>query len=263
MITIQNYVKAKSLEEAYELNQKRNNRILGGMLWVKMTTANVNTVIDLSELGLDTIEETDEEFILGAMVTLRELENHEGLNAYTDNAVKDALKDIVGVQFRNLATIGGSIWGRFGFSDVLTVFLSMDTYVELYKAGTIPLSEFVKMKYDRDLLIRIRVKKTPGKYTYDAVRIQRTDFPVITCAISKVAGEYRLVVGARPGKARLLLDENNLLAEGITQESITAFAKWASGKLPTGTNNRGSAAYRSRLIRTLIGRQLTKFAEEQ
>ena len=66
--------------------------------------------------------------------SLREIELHEGLYAYTQGAVRDALKDIVGVQFRNLATVGGSIWGRFGFSDVLTMFLAMDTYVELFRA---------------------------------------------------------------------------------------------------------------------------------
>ena len=71
------------------------------------------------------------------MATLRDLEQHESLNAYTAGAVKNAVKDIVGVQFRNMATVGGSIWGRFGFSDVLTVFLAMDCYVELYKGGII------------------------------------------------------------------------------------------------------------------------------
>ena len=32
MITIQNYVQAESLEQAWQLNQKRNARVLGGML---------------------------------------------------------------------------------------------------------------------------------------------------------------------------------------------------------------------------------------
>ena len=34
-----------------------------------------------------------------------------------------------------MSTVGGSIWGRYGFSDVLTLFLAMDTWVELYKGG--------------------------------------------------------------------------------------------------------------------------------
>ena len=116
MVTIQNYVRAKSLEEAYELNQKKGNCILGGMLWTKMQNRMIQTAIDLCDLGLNEIEETEEEFSIGAMVSLRQLETDTGLNAYTQGAVRDAVKDIVGVQFRNLATVGGSIWGRFGFS---------------------------------------------------------------------------------------------------------------------------------------------------
>ena len=115
MVTIQKYVKAQSLEEAWKLNQGKKNRILGGMLWMRLGNGTISTAIDLCDLGLDTIEETDEEFSIGARVTLRELEQHVGLNTYTHDAVKNAVKDIVGVQFRNMATIGGSIWGRFGF----------------------------------------------------------------------------------------------------------------------------------------------------
>ena len=60
MLTIRNYVKAKSLEEAYELNQMKTNRILGGMMWLRMMHLNVGTAIDLCDLGLNTIEETDD-----------------------------------------------------------------------------------------------------------------------------------------------------------------------------------------------------------
>ena len=132
MITIQKYVRAQSLEEAYQLNQDKRNRVIGGMMWLRLGSGSINTAIDLCELGLNTIEETEELFSIGAMVPLRHLELHPRLNAYTQGAVRNAVKDIIGVQFRNMATIGGSIWGRFGFSDVLTVFLAMDSYVELY-----------------------------------------------------------------------------------------------------------------------------------
>ena len=53
MLTIQNYVKANTLEEAYELNQARNSRILGGMMWLRLGNARIKTAIDLSGLGLD------------------------------------------------------------------------------------------------------------------------------------------------------------------------------------------------------------------
>lgn len=256
MITIQNYVKAKSLQEAYELNQNRRNRILGGMLWLKTGSITVPTAIDLSDLGLDAIEESEEAFSIGAMVNLRRLELHPALNDYTQGAVRAAVQDIVGVQFRNMATVGGSIFGRFGFSDVMTVFLAMDTYVELYKGGTVPLSEFVKMPKDRDILVRLIVRKTPGRFAYQAMRNSRTDFPVLTCAVSEMNGEYRAVLGARPALARLLPDSEGILSQGITADSARAFAEFAAQNIPTGANIRGSAAYRTHLIRVLTERAL-------
>ena len=256
MIRIQNYVRAESLEEAYRLNQNKRNRILGGMLWLKMSDIAVPTAIDLSALGLNEIEETEEEFSIGAMVTLRQLELHEGLNAYAQGAVAKAVHDIVGVQFRNMATVGGSIYGRFGFSDVLTVFLAMDTYVELYRRGIVSLEEFANMEKDRDILVRLIVKKRPGRFAYQAMRNQRTDFPVLTCAAAQLDGKYRVVVGARPAKARLLRDEQNLLSSGVNEERARAFAAFAADTLPTSGNVRGTADYRTHLIRVLTRRTL-------
>ena len=248
MITIQKYVRAQSLEEAWQLNQSKRNRIVGGMLWLRLGRGSIGTAIDLCDLGLNTIEETEDAFSIGAMTTLRQLEQHEGLNAYCDNAIKNAVKDIVGVQFRNMATLGGSIWGRFGFSDVLTVFLAMDSYVELYKGGIVPLEQFASMKKDNDILVRLIVKKTPGEVVYTAMRNQRTDFPVITCALSNIGGEYRAVIGARPAKAMVIRDELGLMPDG------KAFAAYVAEKTPTDSNIRGSAAYRTHLIRVLVER---------
>ena len=247
MITIQKYVRAQSLEEAWQLNQNKRNRILGGMLWLRLGKGSVGTAIDLCDLGLNTIEETDEQFSIGAMATLRDIEMHAGLNTYTSGAVANAVKDIVGVQFRNMATVGGSIWGRFGFSDVLTVFLALDSHVELYKGGIVPLEEFAKMKKDNDILVRLIVKKTPCKVVYSAMRNQRTDFPVLACAVSQMNGEYRASIGARPGRAMLVRRDN---AEG--------FAAFVAENTPTEGNLRGSAAYRTHLTRVLVERSMNE-----
>lgn len=263
MITIQKYLQPETLEEAYRLNQDKGSSIIGGMLWLKMGDGTVGTAIDLSRLELDTIEEKDEEFSIGAMVSLRDLELHKGLNHYTGNAMAHALKDIVGVQFRNMATVGGSIWSRFGFSDVLTLFMALDCYVELYKGGIVSLEDFASMKPDKDILVRIIVKKKPLSISYKAVRIQRTDFPVLACAISRVDGEYRASIGARPGRAILLRDTNNLLANGITNESAASFAGYLADNTPTGSNNRGSSAYRSHLIKVLAERGLMELGGAQ
>ena len=263
MLTIQNYVQAESLEQAWQLNQKKSTRILGGMLWLKMAKNTVGTAVDLCRLGLDAIEEDETQFSLGAMATLRQLEQHPGLNAYTGGAAEKAVRDIVGVQFRNMATVGGSVWGRFGFSDVLTLLLAMDSAVELYRGGVVPLEQFAAMDYDRDLLVRVLVRKTPGRFAYRAMRNQRTDLPTLTCAVSCLDGEYRAVIGARPGKAMVLRDEAGILSGGITPESAAAFADFAAETVPTGSNLRGSAAYRTHLVRVLTRRSLLELGGVQ
>lgn len=259
MITIRNYVRAQSLEEAYTLNQNKHNRVIGGMLWLKMGTGAMDTAIDLSALGLDAIEETNEQFSIGAMVTLRQIERHEGLNAYTQGACEKAVKDIVGVQFRNMATVGGSLWGRFGFSDVLTVFMAMDSYVELYKGGVVPLKQFAQMKPDRDILVRLIVKKSPLRIAYQTMRNQRTDFPVIACAVSEVNGMGQAVIGARPLRAMAVADEEGLLRDGVTEKSAAAFANFVAQRVPTGSNLRGSREYRTHLVQVLTQRAVLEW----
>ena len=260
MLTIQNYVKANTLEEAYELNQARNSRILGGMMWLRLGNARIKTAIDLSGLGLDQIEETDRVFKIGAMCTLRQLETHTGLREFFGDTMAESVRHIVGVQFRNQATVGGSIYGRYGFSDVLTMFLGMDTWVELYDAGRIPLTEFVNMKKDNDILVNIIVRKEPLLTCYLSQRNIKTDFPVLTCAASVIGNEARTVIGARPARAMIVEDKKQILknfrnmTKKQKEEAIEAFAEYAAENVPTAGNMRGSKEYRTLLVKVLTRR---------
>ena len=260
MLKIKSYVKVKSLAEAYELNQKKTARIIGGMVWMKTGNRAVSTAIDLSGLGLDTIMENDEEFVIGCMTSLRDLETNEALDTYTHGAMKESLCHIVGVQFRNCATVGGSIYGRFGFSDVLTMFLGMDTWVELYNGGRVPLTEFVNMKKDNDILVNIIVRKEPLFICYQSQRNTKTDFPVLTCTASLIGEEARTVIGARPYKAMVVKDEKQILKnfKNMTRnqrtQAIADFASYAAETVHVDGNMRGSAEYRALLVRVLTRR---------
>ncbi len=262
MLKIANYVRAQSLEEAYTLCQKKNNVILGGMLWLKMQNRSINTAIDLCDLGLDHIEETADSFRLGAMVSLRDLETHPGLAALTDGAMAEALKHIVGVQFRNVATLGGSLYGRFGFSDVLTVFQVLDAKVELYHRGVMNISDFAELpRGTRDVLVRVILPKGTRKTAYLSQRNTATDFPVLACAVSEREGTYTCAIGARPGKAVVFHDEEGLLKEGITEERAAAFGRWIAQQCAFETNLRGSEAYRRKICAVLVRRALLQMRE--
>ena len=256
MMQFKNYIRVASIEEAYELNQKKNNVIVGGMHWLKMAKSSMGTAIDLSGLGLDQIVETDEQFEIGCMVSLRQLELHEGLNTYAAYSVKNAVKDIVGVQFRNTATVGGSIFGRYGFSDVLTVFMAMDTYVVCYNAGEIPIREYAKMKADRDIIVKLIVKKQPIKVAYIAQRHAKTDFPILACAVSCIDGVWSAVLGARPSRAQEVVIPSDI----TTPEEM---GKYAADQLTFGTNMRGSAEYRKQIAAVLVKRAVLAAGKEQ
>ena len=193
------------------------------MLWLKMQHNSVNTAIDLSGLGLDQIEETEDTWRLGAMVSLRALELHPGLNDLTQGALRESVRHIVGVQFRNLATVGGSVFGRFGFSDVLTLLLALDARV--------------------------------------VQRNVSTDFPVLTCALSRCEGTYTCVIGARPQKAAVFADEKGILSGGVTPDSARAFAEDVAARARFGSNIRAGEEYRREICQVLVRRGLLAMEE--
>lgn len=261
MLKFKQYYRVNSLAQAYELNQKKSNVVLGGMLWLKLQNRTVGGVIDLSDLGLNQIEETKESFVIGAMVSLRDLEQNEGLRAYLGEALQESLRHIVGVQFRNVATVGGSIFGKYGFSDVLTLFLALDARVRLYNAGELSLSEYASnepyaAKLRNDILEAVILPKQVQAVAYRSVRNAETDFPVLTCCAAKVNGVYRVSVGARPMRAVCITDETRILADGITSQTAEAFGVWTAGQLTVGSNVRASAEYRKKMIAVLTKRNV-------
>ena len=262
-MNIINYVKAGSLAEAYELNQRKSSVILGGCCWLRLSPRRViGTAIDLSALDLGRIEEGAEEIRLGCMVTLRQIELSPVLAALTGNTLSAVLSHIVGVQFRNLATIGGSISGRFGFSDIWTLFLVLDAEVELYKGGRMKLSAFDKNGAGRDILTHVIIPKAPRRTFYESLRLAETDFSLISCAVSQGKEGIRCAIGARPKLAELVPAGTELLQQGLTEAAIEAYANQAAEGLDFGTNLRGSAAYRKAMAVVLCKRLLTKLAKE-
>lgn len=257
MFTIKEYLIAENLDHAYEvLKKNRNNTVLGGLLWLKMGNKNINTAIDLSSIGLDKIEEDENEFRIGCMVTLRDLEKSEALNKYFNGAFKKSVESIVGTQFRNLATVGGSIYSRFGFSDPLTMMLALDAYVEMYSGGIIPLYEFVNIKYERDILVRLIIKKDNSKISYLTHRLSATDFPVLAVSVSLNKEGFKISVGARPNRANLAVKASSLLSENPSDEEINTACNEVVNELVFGTNLRGSKEYRELLAKTLVKRAI-------
>ncbi len=255
MLNIKKYHKAQSLEEAYELNLKKSNVVLGGMLWLKMQRKNVATAIDLCDLNLDKILETENEYHIGAMVSLRDVEKSECLNRVTNDAFYECVKQLVGVQFRNLATVGGSVYSKFGFSDITTLLTALDAKVEFYKKGIISIEEFLRCDCERDILVKVIIEKKDYDTVFISQRNSKTDFSVLNCAVTENENEYRIVIGARPQKPVAITLKK--------QADLVGLAKCASEKFVFGDNMLASAVYRKHICSVLISRATEKLNERK
>lgn len=244
MAQYKNYVIAQTLDEAYALNAKKSTVIVAGNMWLRMCGMRRQTALDLSELGLDYIKEDEQGFTIGAMTTLRTMETHAALNAAFGGVFARAFEPIVGTQFRNGATVGGSVFSRFGFSDVSTLLLAMGAKVVTHARGEVPLDEFQKEKWDRDILTAIRIEKGRSA-AIESVRLSKTDIPVLVCAASADERGVRVVVGSRPARAMIV-------AEGAKPEELDYMRMAAD--IPMGTNARASEAYRRKVAPVLMER---------
>ena len=259
---INNFVKVKNLEEACSLLQEdKDNAIVGGGAWLRLTNKNVKTLIDLEECKLNEIKDGKDTLTIGAMVTLRDLETNESLQKINDGILSNAIKGIMGVSIRNIATIGGSIIGKYSFSDILTPLLVMDCSLEFYKTGTMTLKEFMKLKKVDDILMNIIIKKTNNKGYFTAMKKTSLDFAVVNVAITK--GEsISIAVGARPSVALLQTEAMDFInKEEVTLETIEKAASMISKNTKFGSNAKASEEYRRSIVETFIKRGLKEVTQ--
>ncbi|MGN0777323.1 MAG: FAD binding domain-containing protein, partial [Candidatus Ventricola sp.] len=149
-----------------------------------------------------------------------------------------------GTQFRNTATVGGSVYSRFGFSDVSTLLLALHAQVQLYARGTVALSDYQKEAWDRDIITHIRIPKGQ-RAAVRSVRVSETDIPVLVCAASVSENGLCLVLGARPARAQVVAEQLDPDCGEETFEEIAA-------RTAFGSNLRASEAYRRKIAPVLM-----------
>ena len=254
MFTLMELVQPQSLEEAYEIHTKRkNNIVIGGSAFLRMGKKRIGTGIDLSALNLNIIEESSDYIEIGAMSKLRDIEVSPILNKYFDGVLPKAVRDIIGVQFRNVVTVGGSVFSRYGFSDLIVGLLALQTEVELYNGGRILLEEFLNKKYEKDILVKLYIKKNNANAIYKCMRNSRSDYPILNVAVSKANDNLKICVGARPQRATIAVKASEFLSENeLNEENIMKASEIAAEELVFGSNMRASKEYRKAICKSLV-----------
>jgi CO/xanthine dehydrogenase FAD-binding subunit len=258
MFTITDLVQPTTIEEAYSiLISKKNNTLLGGCAFLRMGSKRIGTAVELSKLDLNYIKEVEDHIEIGAYTSLRELEINEVTKEYFNGILGKAVSDIIGIQFRNVVTIGATVFSKYGFSDLITALLALNTEVELYKGGRMSLEEFLNRPYEKDILVKVIIKKEDRKAIYGSFRNSSVDYPILNVSVSRFGKEWKLVVGARPTTAKVAVKASQALTEGEFSEELAEKAcNIAAEELSFGTNMRGSAEYRQAICKVLLKRTI-------
>ncbi len=255
---IKHFHRAKSLEEAYQLlTENPKNILIGGGIWLKMSKPSVNTLIDLSELSLDQIIDRGDFIEVGAMVTLRDYEIHESIFALGDGFLSKGISEIYGVGFRNVATVGGTVAGRYPFSDLITPLLSLKVKLVFYPKLEMTLEAYMNSKTKmHNILTHIIIEKEKGKGFFYKVAKTSTEFATLNVAVFNNFNEMRIVVGSRPAGPILIHEAMDYLnsQKEITDEVLDKTVQLMLENTKFGSNYQASIEYRQQLAKAYVKR---------
>jgi CO/xanthine dehydrogenase FAD-binding subunit len=252
-----------TLAEAYALIIEKKGQALGGAVWTNLVSKSLDLAVDLSGLGLRYIRERADMVEIGAMATARDVETSKVLNEAFGSLFPKATEHIVGVQLRNVVTVGGTVAGRYGFSDLNTVFAALDATIAFHGGDRLDFMEFMTSPRAKPFLLETVGVKRGQKAAYHSVRITNNDFPVINVCAAFSEGRWRIAVGARPAAVRLSPAAAAELGTGAkpSQKAADRAGLIAADELTFGDDARGSADYRKAVCAVLVRRAILEVAQ--
>lgn len=258
---ISHYVKPTSLSEANNLYIQNPDAILyGGGAWLKVSMKQMDTVIDLEHVLSNQIIEEKNEIVISALTSLHEIEKSAILQSNFSGILSDAASQIMGISVRNIATIGGTIMGRYGFSDLLTPLLALGTTLQFYQSGSISLQDFLALKKPpRDILVSIKIPKKDQVGYFKKVATTALDFAILNIAVCRSDDKINIAIGARPGVALIPLKTVERINQtGYSEEQFSQIEDIFIEECQFGSNGKASKEYRLQLAKVYLQRGLNE-----
>lgn len=232
------------------------------------------SVIDITKLDeLKEIIETDTEIIIGACVTMTEIENSEVINEYIP-ALIDSVRNLGSQQIRNRATLGGNIANASQSGDNLTVLFAYNAYIEIINSKglkrLVKINDVVKglgkNNLSRDEIItKIVIEKSSSRSAFSKIGSRKAvTISKINCCIKinlndEIVDEaivYLGAVGPKPIKAELI--EGKILNKNINDISIRDINDAIYAQIECAIPDRPSKHYKKAAAEGLIEDVLKK-----
>ncbi len=248
--------------------------LAGGIELVLQPPPSVSTLIDLSRVGLDRVDERDEGLILGSMLTMSQLIENPLLQSYCGGLVPRVLRHVASPLQRSLGTLGGTIARGHSWSDVIPLLLALDSKLEIYDDGAneVTMAEYYTERRNHPLALVEAVRLPGGRRNWKGAfeKFGRTGFDIgmLNCVVAaRMNGEccedVRISVGGTPSAAQRVPEVEAMLTGMPWEPSlIEAAARAAQSAVKVRDDRRASATYRRTLVEVGIRRCLERVAGE-
>ncbi len=253
-IQVEEFYSPTKIKEALTLISSEGARVLAGSTTLgKLKNLKAKRFVNIMRLPLSYIREDDKHIYIGATTTIEEVLRNSAIRDKFPFIYK-ALLQFGAWGIREMATVGGSVFTSFPWSDVTPLFLVLDARVHILSKDEerlLPLDNFLddKREYMRGYLLKevIIDKENCGeKRDFKKIALSGFDLALLNFAYVKGDDFLRISVGARPGRTIRLkeTEKNRSIDVGIKEANL-------------GDDFRVSKKWREEVLRSLLSEVLS------
>lgn len=276
------YVAPTTLQEVVgHLAADPDAKIVAGgqslMPLLALRLAGPSVLVDLKDVpGLTGIEVGETEVRIGARVTHHEVEHSSAL-AQAVPLLPVAARHIAHPQIRSRGTFGGSTAHADPSAEWPTVLLALGGTVEVVGpvgARAIPVDEFFVGPFTssmapEEVLVGVRIPRTHRQWAFQEAARKAGDYGLAIVALTAEVADGRIkaprvsVGGAVGTVTRLSAVEDVLEGASVDESTVARAEAVAAAAVDPISDIHGSAAFRRKLVGTLVRRALTDLERSQ
>ena len=230
-------------------------------------------LVDVTRLGLDKIQVTEDAVTLGATVTLGQLARAQEIPGMAGAVLRKAARGIASTPLRNAITLGGNIAHLVYWADMPVALLALDAVVEVQRAGNAASRMSIadamsegKKAWDGGLITSLRVPLHKGKLGFGYERFTRTasDYAFASACVTLrlsdgKAADVRVALGAVQSRPSRIAELEQMLAGKAFDDALRAdIEQKVKDVVKVAPNFRAPADYRRELAAVLVGRAVEK-----
>ena len=273
---VEAYYRPLNVRDAVHLLKRGNGQaqiVAGATDVVVGNDRSIRFLIDLSHAGLSYIQRKNKSWVIGATVTMADIENSLELRSLAGGILALASSTCGSMQIRNVATVGGNLANRSPAADIAVPLLALDATVAIAGLGKrrkISLAEYLdgarEKRFASTLLVEIAIPALPdgpGGWAFHKLGRTAVDISLVNVAAGLQLDSKgrvsmaRIALGAvAPTPIRIHAAEQLLTEQRLTTELIAEASHIVAREVQPITDQRATADYRREMSRVLSRRAL-------